>query len=76
VLNEVELNRVMVSFGSDQRTADVVAAIQAEGTCWCGATVWKGRKAMRVSVSSWATTEADVDSSLKAILAVAESDAG
>jgi glutamate/tyrosine decarboxylase-like PLP-dependent enzyme len=76
VLNEVELNQVMVSFGSDQRTADVVAAIQAEGTCWCGATVWKGRKAMRVSVSSWATTEADVDSSLKAILAVAESHAG
>jgi glutamate/tyrosine decarboxylase-like PLP-dependent enzyme len=71
VLHDVVLNQVMVSFGSDQRTSEVVAAIQAEGTCWCGATVWKGRKAMRVSVSSWATTEEDVDLALKAILAIA-----
>jgi glutamate/tyrosine decarboxylase-like PLP-dependent enzyme len=75
VLNDVVLNQVMVSFGPDERTAAIVAAIQAEGTCWCGATVWRGRKAMRVSVSSWATTEQDVDLALSAILAVAETSA-
>ncbi len=71
VLNDVQLNQVMVSFGADEITAEVVARVQAEGTCWCGGTVWKGRRAMRVSVSSWATTENDVDLSLKAILAAA-----
>jgi glutamate/tyrosine decarboxylase-like PLP-dependent enzyme len=73
VLNEVVLNQVMVSFGTDRRTAEVVAAVQAEGTCWCGATMWKGRKAMRVSVSSWATLEEDVDRSLNAIFTIAGS---
>ena len=71
VLNDVVLNQVLVSFGSDRRTTEVVARTQAEGTCWCGATVWKGRKAMRVSVSSWATTNDDVDLALDAILAIA-----
>jgi len=71
VLNDVVLNQVLVSFGSDQRTTEVVAATQAEGTCWCGATMWKGRKAMRVSVSSWATTNDDVDLALDAILSIA-----
>jgi aromatic-L-amino-acid decarboxylase len=45
--------------------------VQAEGTCWCGGTVWHGRAAMRISVSSWATTEADVDQSVEAIVRVA-----
>ncbi len=34
-------------------------------------TVWQGKSAMRVSVSSWATTEADVELSLNAILRIA-----
>jgi hypothetical protein len=59
-----------VTFGDADRTARVIAAIQAEGTCWAGITVWQGRTAMRISVSSWATTEADVDLSLAAILRV------
>jgi hypothetical protein len=46
-------------------------AVQRDGTCWCGGTVWQGRTAMRISVSSWATTEADVQRSLAAILRVA-----
>jgi glutamate/tyrosine decarboxylase-like PLP-dependent enzyme len=71
VLNEVELNQVMVSFGSPERTRRVIAAVQAEGTCWCSGTVWQGHTAMRISVSSWATTEADVERSLAAILKVA-----
>jgi glutamate/tyrosine decarboxylase-like PLP-dependent enzyme len=75
VLNEVSLNQVLVSFGDDEKTSRVIAAIQAEGTCWCGGTLWKGRKAMRISVSSWATTASDVTRSLHAILRIAAADA-
>jgi glutamate/tyrosine decarboxylase-like PLP-dependent enzyme len=75
VLNEVALNQVLVSFGDAEVTRRVVAGIQAEGTCWCGGTVWQGRPAMRVSVSSWATTEEDIERSLEAILRVASGEA-
>lgn len=68
VLNEITLNQVTVSFGDAGTTARVIAAIQADGTCWCGPTVWRGHAAMRISVSSWATTEEDVERSLEAIL--------
>jgi glutamate/tyrosine decarboxylase-like PLP-dependent enzyme len=71
VLNQVELNQVLVSFGDAETTRRVIAAVQTEGTCWCGSTVWQGHTAMRISVSSWATTEADVERSLAAILRVA-----
>ncbi len=60
MLNEVVLNQALVSFGDDETTSRVIQAVQAEGTCWCGGTVWKGHKAMRVSVSSRATTDSDV----------------
>ncbi len=71
VLNEVVVNQVLVSFGDDATTQRVVAGVQDEGTCWCGGTVWHGRAAMRISVSSWATTEADIDRSVAAIVRVA-----
>jgi hypothetical protein len=71
VLNDVVLNQVLVSFGDDEATERVIDAVQAEGTCWCGGTAWRGRKAMRISVSSWATTETDVAKSLDSILAAA-----
>ena len=71
ILNEVVLNQVLVSFGDAQKTLAVVAALQREGTCWCGSTVWQGRTAMRISVSSWATTDADVERSLEAMVRVA-----
>jgi glutamate/tyrosine decarboxylase-like PLP-dependent enzyme len=71
VLNDVVLNQVLVSFGDAQRTNRMIAALQAEGTFWAGATVWQGQTAMRISVSSWATTEADIDRSLEAIRRVA-----
>jgi glutamate/tyrosine decarboxylase-like PLP-dependent enzyme len=67
VLNEVVLNQVLVSFGDADRTRRVIAALQADGTCWCGPTVWQGETAMRISVSSWATTEDDVERSLEAM---------
>ncbi len=71
VLNEVVINQVMVSFGTAEQTLRTVARVQQEGTCWCGSTVWQGQTAMRISVSSWMTSEADVDLSLAAILKAA-----
>jgi glutamate/tyrosine decarboxylase-like PLP-dependent enzyme len=68
VLNEVVLNQVLVAFGAPERTRRVIAAIQEEGTCWCGGTVWQGRTAMRISVCSWATSDADVERSLAVML--------
>jgi len=71
VLNEVVVNQVLVSFGAAEITREVIRGIQEDGTCWCGATEWQGRTAMRISVASWATTEADVDRSLEAMVRVA-----
>lgn len=73
VLNDVVLNQVLVSFGDDEINTRVIDAVQAEGTCWCGGTVWRRRKAMRISVSSWATTDLDVSRSVAAILKIAAS---
>ena len=71
VLNDVVINQVLVSFGSAEITREITRRIQNDGTCWCGATEWQGRTAMRISVSSWATTEVDVDRSLAAIVRIA-----
>ena len=71
VLNEVALNQVLVSFGEPEVTNRVIAEIQKDGTCWCGGTVWQGRTAMRISVSSWATQEEDVERSLEAMVRIA-----
>lgn len=68
VLNQVVLNQVLVSFGSDDLTNRVISGVQHGGVCWCSRTVFKGRAAMRISVSSWATTEEDCSRSLEAIL--------
>ena len=71
ILNEVDLNQVLVSFGDSEKTRRVIETIQREGTCWCGGTAWQNRVAMRISVSSWATTDDDVERSLSAILQAA-----
>jgi glutamate/tyrosine decarboxylase-like PLP-dependent enzyme len=71
VLNQVELNQVLVSFGDDETTRRLIDAVQRDGTCWAGGTHWGGRAAMRISVSSWATTDADVEKSLEAIVHIA-----
>jgi glutamate/tyrosine decarboxylase-like PLP-dependent enzyme len=71
ILNEVTLNQVLVSFGDDATTRRVIATLQADGTCWCGGTVWHDRSAMRISVSSWATTDEDVERSLAAMIRIA-----
>jgi glutamate/tyrosine decarboxylase-like PLP-dependent enzyme len=77
VLNDVVLNQVLVQFRtpamSDEAAAaftqDVISRIQREGTCWAGGTRWHGETAMRISISNWSTSEADIDRSAGAILA-------
>jgi glutamate/tyrosine decarboxylase-like PLP-dependent enzyme len=77
ILNDVVLNQVLVRFApavdgedaaTDAFTRDVIAAVQADGTCWLGGTTWHGMAAMRISVSNWSTTDADADLSVEAIL--------
>jgi glutamate/tyrosine decarboxylase-like PLP-dependent enzyme len=65
--NEVVLNQALVSFGSDERTDALIGAAQRDGTFWAGATTWHGRRYMRISVSNWSTTEADVDRCVETI---------
>jgi len=72
VMNDVVLNQVLVRFGDDDaRTDGVIAAVQRSGECWMGSTTWRGLRMMRISVSSWLTTEADVDRSVRAIVVAA-----
>lgn len=74
VLNEVVLNQVLVTFaGRDhestgEMTRVVMARVQHDGTCWAGGAAWQGHDAMRISVSNWSTTAADIDRSAEAIL--------
>ena len=72
ILNDVVINQVLVSFGTPEETKKVINEIQNDGTCWCGGTVWQGRTAMRISISSWATTEEDVRKSLSAMIKIAK----
>jgi glutamate/tyrosine decarboxylase-like PLP-dependent enzyme len=71
VLNDVCLNQVLVSFGDGNTTLRVIAAVQRQGEAWFGSTKWQGHTAMRISVSGWSTTEADVDRSVDSILRAA-----
>src|SRR5690348_4003904 len=72
VLNDVVLNQVLVRSATDDQTLALVAAVQQDGTCWCGPTVWQHRPAMRISVSGWATTAEDIRQSADAIIAAAQ----
>jgi glutamate/tyrosine decarboxylase-like PLP-dependent enzyme len=67
VVNEVVLNQVLVRVGDADTTERVVARLQEEGTCWLGATTWRGERLLRISISSWTTTEEDVDLTVEAI---------
>jgi glutamate/tyrosine decarboxylase-like PLP-dependent enzyme len=73
ILNKVVLNQVLVSFGTAEHTLQVIDRVQSDGTCWCGPTAWQNRTAMRISISSWATRDDDVERSVAAILRAARS---
>ena len=68
ILNDVVLNQVLVRFEDDDTTRRVIAAVQADGTCWAGGAFWQNQQAMRISISNWSTTEEDIDRSADAIL--------
>ncbi len=68
ILNEVVLNQVLVQFGDDETTRKVIDKVQAEGTCWTGGAFWQSKQAMRIAVSNWSTTEADIDRSADAMV--------
>ncbi|HLK03591.1 MAG TPA: aminotransferase class V-fold PLP-dependent enzyme [Candidatus Acidoferrum sp.] len=72
ILNDVEINQALVSFGSAEKTREVIRRVQEDGTCWCGGTVWQGKTAMRISVSNWSTTRDDIEKSADAIIRIAE----
>lgn len=72
VLNGVETNQILVSFGSDEDTRQIIQRVQSDGTCWCSGTVWKGRTAMRISITSAKTTEADIRASMANIIGIAK----
>ncbi len=79
IVNDVVLDQVLVRFpaadgdptATDDRTRRIIQAVQDDGTCWLGGTVWHGTAAMRVSIVNWATSEADIDRSAAAIIAAA-----
>lgn len=73
VLNERVINQIYLSFGDKEKTLKTIAAIQAEGTLWAGKSEWQGQTGMRISVSSWATTEEDIERCIEAISRVAKS---
>ena len=74
ILNEVSLNQVLVSFGPPELTNRIIKKVQEEGTCWCGGTVWKGKTAMRISVSSWVTTADDIKMCSEVIIRIANAE--
>ena len=71
VVNDVVLNQVLVRVGDGEFTDLVERRVQEDGTCWLGATTWRGERLLRISVSNWSTTEGDVDRSVAAILRLA-----
>jgi len=64
----VVINQVVVAHPDDAKMDGIIERIQASGVCWLGPTLWKGRRAMRISVSSWATTDADVEASISVMV--------
>lgn len=67
VLNDVVLNQVVFACKDEAQTREALARIQGSTVCWLGPTHWRGRFAMRISVTSWATTDGDVERSLEAM---------
>jgi len=72
VLNDVVLNQILVRAATGEQTTALVGAVQNDGTCWCGPTLWQGRPAMRISISGWATSDQDIEKSAQAIIAAAQ----
>lgn len=76
VLWRPSINQGLVRFldphGSDhdRRTDQVIAAIAATGEAFFTGTMWRGMRAMRVSVCNWQTSDEDVRRTVSAVAAV------
>lgn len=69
ILNEVVFNQVLVACDSPEATQATLQRLQASGECWCGGSTWQGQAVIRLSVCSWATTEADIVRTVAAFVA-------
>jgi len=67
VLWEPTINQGLVRFGNDARTERVIAGVVQSGEAYFGATTWRGKRAMRVSVVNWRTTDEDVERAIAAV---------
>ena len=74
VLNDVVFTQVCATFGSDERTDEVVQRLLADGTTWMTGSTWHGQRVLRISVSNWFTTDEDVDRCLAAVGRAADKD--
>lgn len=70
ILNDVVLNQVLLFVETTEAMQSTIKAIQQDGTCWCGGTVWQGKAAIRISVSGWCTTDEDIRTSAQAIIRI------
>jgi glutamate/tyrosine decarboxylase-like PLP-dependent enzyme len=66
VLNEIVFNQLMVRYRDDATTGAILTAVQADGTCWCGPSIWHNKKVIRISVCSWRTDREDIDKTVAA----------
>ena len=66
--NEVVFNQVLVRCGTDEETGAVLKRIQEGGVLWCGGASWRGRRVIRISVSSWRTTPEAVEACVEAFV--------
>ena len=67
VVNEVPYTQVMFRLSSDEATRALGAEILRDGTAALTGAEWAGRATLRCSMSSWATTDDDIDRTLDAI---------
>jgi glutamate/tyrosine decarboxylase-like PLP-dependent enzyme len=67
--NEVVFNQVLVQCETSELTQQTLKNIQESGECWCGGSMWHGKPVIRISVCSWATTDDDVQRSIRAFVA-------
>ena len=75
LLNEVVLNQVLFRFESDERTDEVLRRVQESGEAWLSGTMWDGRRAIRISVSNWQTSDEDVARTVAAFAAACYAEA-
>ncbi len=65
ILNEVVFNQILIHYQNDELTLKILEDVQRQRVCWCGGSTWQGKKVIRLSVCSWATTEADISKSVE-----------